>query len=113
MKDEKTQTAGMTKEEVIAAIKECAEKLGQAPSLAELIKRTHIRRCEVRRHFETYKAALEACGLERRGSGYDLRLEDIFKNWATVVRRLGKIPSVAEYDLHGNQCPAPAMRHFG
>ena len=103
----------MTKEEVMAAIKGCAERLGHAPSLEELLNRTKVKRCEVRRLFGTFKAALEACGLERTGSGYDLRLEDIFQNWAAVVRRLGKLPSVAEYQLHGNQCAKPAMRHFG
>jgi hypothetical protein len=117
MQDDNAKTAGITagisKEEVMAAIKELAERLGYAPTLPELIEKTQIRRCEVRRHFETYRAALEACGLERKGSGYGLKVADIFKNWATVVRKLGKIPSVAEYQLHGTQCPAPAMRRFG
>jgi|SRR5579859_3743801 len=103
----------MTKDEVIATIKERTERLGYVPSLAELIKTTGIKMCDIRRNFGLYAPALQACGLKRKGSGYELRLEDIFKNWATVVRKLGKIPSVAEYQAHGQQCAVPAMRRFG
>jgi hypothetical protein len=111
--DDNTKTTRMTKEQLMAEIKDCAERLGYAPSLAELAKNSNVRTCDVRRHFETYGAAIRACGLERKGSGYDLRLEEIFRNWATVVRKLGKVPSVAEYQTHGNQCARPAMRCFG
>ena len=103
----------LTQDQLLAAIKEYAEKVGYAPTLEELVEKSEIRRCDVRRHFPTYREALEACGLKRSGSGYDLRLEEIFRNWAGVVRQLGKVPSVAEYQRYGSQCAVPAMRHFG
>jgi len=57
------QEKTMTKEEVIAAVQECASKLGHAPSMAEFRKATTIGKGHVRKHFGTFGQLLEASGL--------------------------------------------------
>jgi hypothetical protein len=103
----------MTREEVIGAIQKASEKLGHVPSMNELVGVTSISRYEVRKHFGVYAAALEACGLERHGSGYELGLKALFPDWSEIVRRLGKVPTVAEYAMHSRYSPRPLTRYFG
>lgn len=102
----------MTKEEVMTAIKECAEKLGHAPSLTELQSMTQVTKRTIRKHFCTYVLALQACGLERSGCGYYVSMETLFKEWASTVRRLGKIPTIAEFELRGKFSARPLMTRF-
>ena len=61
----------MTKEEVIAAMKECAVAIGHAPSFPEL-RKMNVSQRAIRANFGTYKEALKACGMERRGNGYEI-----------------------------------------
>lgn len=102
----------MTKEEVMTAMKECAEKLGHAPSLVELLSMTHVTKRSIRKHFCTYVLALQTCGLEKTGCGYYVSMETIFKEWAGAVRRLGKIPTIAEFELRGKFSARPYMSRF-
>lgn len=102
----------MTKEEVMTAMKECAEKLGHAPSLVELQSMTTVSKRSVRKHFCTYVLALQACGLEKTGCGYYVSMDTIFKEWASAVRRLGKIPTIAEFELRGKFSSRPYMSRF-
>ncbi len=104
----------MTKEEIIAAIRECAEKLGHAPSLPELranIVYQPIARCES--HFGSYSRALEACGLERQGAGFQLAMKPLFMEWAGLVRRLGKVPTILDYEEHSRYSVRPLITRFG
>src|SRR5438270_4509758 len=103
----------MTREEIIAVIKQTAEELGHAPTVKELKDKKNIRKHSIRSRFGTYKAALAACGLERKGPGYRVSAEALFMDWAGVARRLEKIPSVTEYLLHGKHCAKMITRHFG
>ena len=59
----------MTKEEVLAAIHECATQIGHAPSFPELTKLTKVRRRAIFTHFGTYtqSAARERAGAQRSG----------------------------------------------
>src|SRR5260221_11607940 len=103
----------MTKEEVIAAVQECATKLGHAPSMAEFRKATAIGKGHVRKHFGTFGQLLEASGLEARGSGHMVEMKALFADWAGVVRRLKKCPTLADYELHSKYSPRPLVRRFG
>jgi hypothetical protein len=103
----------MTKEEVIAAVTECATKLGRAPSMAEFRKATTIGKGHVRKHFGTFGQLLEASGLEARGSGYLVEMKTLFADWAGIVRRLKKCPTLADYELHSKYSPRPLVRRFG
>ncbi len=103
----------MSREEIIAVIRKTTEELGRVPSLEELVEMKKVSRGNVRRKFVTYKAVLEACGLERSGPGYEISVDTLFRNWAGVVRRLGRIPSIAEYEVHGKHSLKPVTRQFG
>ena len=88
----------LTREDVIAAIKELAAKMGRQPRLSELRGRIPVTQRLIYRLFSSYSEALAASGLEPQGSGYKLTMEKMFTRWATVVRELKKIPTVADYE---------------
>lgn len=91
----------MTKEQVIAAIKECTDKLGHPPRYEELKDALGVQTWDIKKNFGTYRQALLDSGLERHGSGYVLDQKTLFLDWAGVTRKLGKIPKQAEYEQHG------------
>jgi hypothetical protein len=103
----------MTKEEIIAAVVKCTEELGHAPSVGELISRTKVSIYAIRKSFGSYRRVLEACGLERGGSGYTVGLDALFPDWAAVVRKLKRAPTMMDYRLHGRYSSRPLVRHFG
>jgi hypothetical protein len=103
----------VTKEEVIAAIKECAEKLGHVPCRKELQKIAKISIRSVRKTFGTYTQALHECGMERRGSGYQVSMEELFVEWATLVRRLGKVPTITDWEMRARHSIRPLVNRFG
>lgn len=103
----------MPREEVISVIRQTAEEVGHAPSMAELMFAKRLRPCELKRHFPTYKTALEACGLERHGKGYAVTLSMLFEDWSGVVLRLGKVPTMPEYAIHGRHSNKVVARKFG
>ena len=102
----------MSKEEIIAALRECANKLGHAPSHIELLKHASVNRKAVRRAFGSYRALLEKCGMAGTGSGYRASLEDLFRDWAGVARKLKKLPTIAEYDLESRYSVRPLTLRF-
>jgi len=109
---DKNLTRKLTKDEMIA-IKECAAKLGHAPSQTELKKEIDVGPKTFQREFGSYTKALRACGLEREGSGYQIGMEKLFAEWARIVREMGETPSVAEYELRIKYSLNPLRRRFG
>ena len=103
----------MTKEEIIQAMKELAEQLGHPPSLTELRVHKGVHDSYVRKHFLTYKRALEECGMKREGKGYKISPEELFRDWAEMVRKLGKVPNINEYDMLSRYSHRPLMSRFG
>jgi transcriptional regulator GlxA family with amidase domain len=51
------------KEEIIAAIRKCAQELGRTPSLGELTERVHVSTRTIRKLFGNYGMAVRACGM--------------------------------------------------
>jgi Homing endonuclease associated repeat len=102
----------VSREEIIAAVKECAAKLERTPSEADIRVTMSVKRHWIRKYFITYTQLLSACGLERHGSGVPLTMEAIFLDWARVVRSTEKIPTVAEYDLRGIYSSRPFLNRF-
>jgi len=76
----------MTKEEMIAAVRECAEKMGRAPSFPELQVTTKITTRTMRSNFGNYSRMLETCGLERQGAGFRVGTRTLFLDWAGLAR---------------------------
>jgi len=103
----------VSKEELMAAIKECEAKLGHVPSFPELQVTMKVSKRAVRAAFGTYTEALRACGLERRGAGYEVSQRVLFLDWAGLARKLGKVPTITDYEQHGEYSTTPMMRCYG
>jgi Homing endonuclease associated repeat len=103
----------VTREEIIAVIKECAERLGHVPSFPELQVHMKVSKRALRMSFGTYTEALRACGLERRGAGYEVGQKALFLDWAGLVRKLGKVPTITDYEQHGDYSLSPMLRCYG
>ncbi|HEY1939575.1 MAG TPA: hypothetical protein VGJ33_16715 [Candidatus Angelobacter sp.] len=108
-----TKYASMTKEEILQAIKQSAAELGHAPSIGELVKRTRISKQCLYRNFGNYRNALALCGLERTGPGYQTDMEGLFRDWAGVARKVGKVPTMGDYEAHGKYSIQPLLRRYG
>lgn len=61
----------------------------------------------------TYARALAECGLERKGPGYEADGRALFEDWAGLARKLGKIPTMAEYEMEGSYSVRPLTRRYG
>jgi len=103
----------VTKEEIKQAIKDCAEQMGHPPSLTELRVHKGVYDRHIRKHFLTYRRALEECAMVRSGQGYKLTPEALFTDWAELARKLGKVPNINEYDMHSRYSHRPLVSRFG
>ena len=103
----------MTKEELLTAIKECAQELGRAPSYPELNRMRGVQHSDYRRSFSSYKHALEACGLEPARGGKGIELELLLKDYAEVARKVGHAPVMGEFTLHTRYSIRPLLDRFG
>src|SRR5262249_53956757 len=101
-----------SKEEIVAAIKECAAKLGHVPNQEELKRESGISGKIFVRHFGNYTKALRASGFEGRGAGFTLGMEELFNEWAGIVRKIGEAPSASEYVLHSQHSLTPLRKRF-
>jgi len=86
----------MSKREIVAAIKKCTQELGHAPNFTELTKRTPLSRSRMKRLFGSYGMAIRACGMKHR-CGAPISLDVLFPDWAKVVRKLKRVPTMYEY----------------
>ncbi len=103
----------VTRKELTAAILECTKKLARVPTIPELTKSKGIDRVEIRKHFGNYKAALDECNLAVPERGRRLDMGRLFRDWAEVVRKLKKLPTVFEYEENGSYTEKPLTTRFG
>lgn len=104
----------MTKQEIMEAITGCAEKLGRTPSIFEVMKMAQVSRRQIRAEFGSFTQALRECNMERAtSSGQKVALEPLFADWASVVRKVGKAPSMSEYEALSKYSCKPLVRCFG
>src|SRR5258707_15518401 len=101
------RNTNLTKEQMMAAIKECADNLGRVPSQTEAMKMKGLSVPMIRRNFGTYNQFLGVCKLEARKQGQKYGTEQLLREWAKVVRKLKKIPSVVEYEQWSNNSETP------
>jgi hypothetical protein len=102
----------MTKDELKAAIAASVAKLGHVPSRAELLKQAGVTPRHIRKHFGTYRSALEACGQERNGAGKKVLMQALFQDWTGIVRTLKKVPTLVEYEQRSRYSVRPLLRVF-
>jgi hypothetical protein len=95
----------MTKEQLLAAIKKSAKKLGRAPTRVELRRKLNISDYWVWKHFKNLGNALAEAGLEPRGGGHKASLRKLLEDWGRLARKLGRPPSVREYMRAGKYNP--------
>lgn len=106
----------MTKQEIMDIILGCAEKLKHVPTFEELVQMTQISHKQIKKHFGGYTRALLECNLEPKEIGRGackVPLEKLFTDWIGIVRKLQKLPSRNEYEMHSKYTGAPLTRRFG
>jgi len=103
----------MTKQQIIDAVLECTEKLGHVPTHIELMKQTSVSRKQIRWHFGTYAGLLAECELAGSGSGYRVSMDELFRDWARIVRTRKKLPTIAEYEIASQYSVRPLVTRFG
>src|SRR6476646_11287834 len=103
----------MTKEEIVSAIRVCAKKLHRNPSLRELRAMADVRTKHVYKRLGSLSNALRAAGLEGIGPGYSPAEETVLRDWASVARKLKKLPSILEYERAGRFSGKPFQRLYG
>jgi hypothetical protein len=109
----RSKTEEMIRQQIMAAIVECAETLGEPPSQNQLVRRSYCTKRQIQKHFGSYAAALRECNLKARGSGWKVPLDTLFRDWAMVVRALKKLPNVTEYETTGEYSQTPFVTRFG
>jgi HNH endonuclease len=102
-----------TKDEILKAIQESAEELGRVPTIADLKRLRKIGLKTVKRYFGRYSDALREAGFEPQGAGYKLELETLVKDWMAIARKLGKVPSLLEYNRLSAYSVGPLIGRFG
>ncbi|HEY7402591.1 MAG TPA: hypothetical protein VIB39_03650 [Candidatus Angelobacter sp.] len=99
------------RDEILAAIRKCAEQLGRPPKVAELQTAVHLDMSTVRRYFGSYTGAIRHAGVKLKNR---LRVptETLLKDWAQVACKLGRIPTILEYESQGNYSMSSFFRQF-
>ena len=103
----------MTKEEIVKAIRVCAKKLHRNPSLRELRAMSGVPAKHVYKRLGSLRKALQAAGLEGIGPGFSPAEETVLRDWASVARKLKKLPSILEYERAGRFSGKPFHRLYG
>jgi hypothetical protein len=102
----------MSRVEILQAIRSCARKLKHNPSRRDL-RRLRISEAALYKHFGGLKGALEKAGLRPSGSGFRQQESAVLLDWARVARKLGKIPTVTEYESRGRFSDMPFHTRYG
>jgi hypothetical protein len=103
----------IAKEEIIAAIKESAEKLGRPPKFSEFTSAfPAIKMGAIRKYVGTYTLALQESGLNCLGSGFEVAMDELFRDWALIVRKMGKLPTMTEYEHQSKYSVRPLTGRF-
>lgn len=100
----------MTREEILTAIREVAEKLGHPPTFSQLEDMTAMRRRDVRRHFRTFNLALEESGVEQGFNSRRIPEHELFLEWAMIARKLKKLPSAQQFQERSKYTVGPYQR---
>ncbi len=102
----------MTKEEVLAGLQACAQKLGRTPKYAEVQQMMRLPRVSIEEHFGTLAGAFRAARIEPRALGHRVQTSALFEDWARVARKVGKEPALADYRTLGEFSVRPFFERF-
>lgn len=101
-----------SKEEILEAIRECAARTGYYPSFNELSRMMDISMRRIRQLFGRYSRAVQAAGVDPQGPGRELKMDQLFADWALVVRKLGKVPTMDLYRRNSRYSVRPLVSRF-
>ncbi len=102
----------LAKPQVITLLKNVARKLGHPPSYLEFRRITRAGQRRITRLFGGYRELLQHAGFEPRGPGYLLSKDQLLLDWAAVTRKLGRVPTVSQYKVHGKYGQASFSRQW-
>jgi hypothetical protein len=106
----------MTKSEIKQTLIATAKELKHVPSLEEFTKMSPVSHRQIIKHYGGYIAALRSTGLELKstiGRGHGVPMEKLFTDWAGIVQKLKRLPSMNEYHMLSRYSSAPLMRRYG
>lgn len=106
------QPCNKSREEILAAIRECAARTGYHPSFNELTRIMDVSMRRIRQLFGRYSRAVQEAGVEPQGPGRELTMDQLFNDWAGVVRKVGKVPSMDVYRRHSRYSVRPLVERF-
>jgi hypothetical protein len=103
----------LTSPDILRAIRAAAKSLGRPPSGHEFQAASGISAHQIGNHFATWNGALRAAGLPPHTK--NLRLADaaLLKEWASLARALGHIPTRCEYQLKRRHSQTAFRARFG
>jgi len=101
----------VSREEIIAAINKCAQEVGRCPTLSEQLELSRVNRRDLNKVFGNYTAAVRICGMEPRGRR-PTALANLFQDWAGIVRKLKKVPTIDDYGRESAYSTKPLINRF-
>lgn len=101
------------KNQVLDAIRKCADQLGRPPSRSEFKTKTGMSEYHVLSHLQNWREAVRAAGLQADST--NVRLDDgaLLQNWGEFVRKIRQIPTRNQYRREGAFSPGTFEKHFG
>ena len=91
----------LSREEIIELLKKVARELGHRPNQYEFWQKAGAKKEHMRRLFGSYRELVQEAGFEALGPGFYRTIDELLENWAVVARKLGKAPSVEQYNKVG------------
>ncbi len=99
--------------EVLDAIRAAAQTLGQPLSRSKFLSHSGMTEYQVLKHFQSWKAALKAAGVQPDETNVRLEDTDLLQDWGQLVRKNREIPTRNQYGREGNFAVKSFARHFG
>jgi len=102
------------KEELLAAVRTAVEAAGGQPiTMSRFFAVSGMKSNDIYEHFETWNEVLRAAGLDVEPYNQHVDEATLLADWAAVVRKLRRIPSAREYEIHGKHTPSTFHQRFG
>lgn len=102
------------REDVVAAIRRAVEAAGgKRITFRQFRAESGMKREHVLRVFTGWEKALEAGGFGFKRYNAMIGLEELLSDWGAVARRLGRVPTGAEYKVEGKFSPGRFEARMG
>lgn len=103
----------MSRDEIVQAVRNCAEKLGRAPTFRELLRLAGVTEQNLQGECGSLKHALLLAGVAATSRAYNLSEQELLLDWAAVARAQQKLPTVAAYQSAGKYTSMPFASRYG